>query len=61
MLRPGFCGDPGHVIDNLGNSDLLIHLCDDGFRGAFAVVSTKQWFSVDGGKHIGWIFLTNVA
>ena len=60
-LRTGFCGDPGHATDNLRNSDILIHLCDYGFRGAFAVVSTKQWFSIDGGKHTGWISLTNVA
>ena len=58
-LRPGFCGDPGHATDILKNSDMLTH--DYGFRGAFAVVSTKQWFSIGGGKHIGWMSLTNVA
>ena len=61
MLRPGFCGDFGHATDNLRNSDILIHLCDYRSRGAFAVVSTKQWFSIGGGKHLGWISLTNVA
>ena len=60
-LRPGFCGDPGHATDILRNSDMLTHLCDYEFRGAFAVVSTKQYFSIGGGKHIGWMSLTNVA
>ena len=46
-LRSGFWGDPGHATDNSRNSDILIYLCDYGFRGAFAIVSTKQWFSID--------------
>ena len=38
----------GQATDNLRNSDILIQLCD--YR-VCAVVSTKQWFSIGGGKH----------
>ena len=41
------------------NFDILIHLGDCGFCRDFVVVSTKQWFSIGAGKHIGWISLTN--
>ena len=44
----------GQATDNLRNSDILIQLCD--YR-VCAVVSTKQWFSIGGGKHIVWISL----
>ena len=60
-LRSGFCGDLGHVTDNLRISDILIHLCDNGFCGAFPVGFTKQWFSIGGGQHIGWVSLTDDA
>ena len=46
-LQPGFCGDPGHATDNLRNSDILIYSCDYELRGDFAVISTKQCFSID--------------
>ena len=42
------------IQDILRNSDILIQLCD--YR-VCAVVSTKQWFSIGGGKHIVWISL----
>ena len=60
-LRSGFCGDLAHVTDNLRISDILIHLFDNEFCGTFPVVFTKQWFSIGGGQHIGWISLTNDA
>ena len=63
-VRAGFGNDPGHASDQFRNSDILIHFlgnCVYGSSGAFAVVSANQWLSIDGRKHIGWNFFTNVA
>ena len=53
-----------HASDHFRNSGIVLHFlgsCAYRFQGAFAVVSANQWLSIDGGKHIGWIFFANVA
>ena len=58
-LTPRFCGDPVQATDHFRNLDVLLHFlgsCVYGSRGAFAVVSANQRLSIDGGKHISWIF-----